>query len=104
MERRSLDDFRFILVTLDKSSPPPFFMSRIYLDFSDSDGTLTFGANLLRLIYGIVDKRIPPLALRFASDLEENMRVAGYAIRAALNAGNHKRLLELAGSNSGVWK
>jgi tetratricopeptide (TPR) repeat protein len=81
----------------------PLAANKLYADFSDySEGPL--GTNLLRLLYGIIDRPLPTEAVHFGAVFDEEVENAVAAIEAARNVGNAQRLMDLAKTESIAWE
>lgn len=104
MEQKALTSgFHYGVAKLDAVELPLFAQGKLYADFSEySEGPL--GSGLLRLLYGILNKPLSDAAVRFGDRVDQEVREAKLSIQAALNAGSHTRLLELAKSNSVGWR
>ncbi len=103
-ETRQSNDpsFRYVVVKLDTAPLPSFAQTKLWLDFSgvrEGPG----GADLLRLLYGLQDKPLPPQAVTLAAQVDDEIRKAVAAVRAARNNGDAARLVELAESTSIPW-
>ena len=101
--RQSNDpSFRFVLVKLDTVQLPFFMQAKLWLDFSDArEGPR--GAGLLRLLYGLQGKPLPPEALKLAAQVDEEVKKALAAIRAAKQNGDVEKLVELGKNESMAW-
>ena len=101
--RQSSDpSFRYVVVKLDAAPLPVFAQNKLWLDFSDArEGP--GGADLLRLLYGLQDKPLPPQAVALAVQVDDEIRNAVAAIRAARNNGDAERLIELSKNTSISW-
>jgi tetratricopeptide (TPR) repeat protein len=104
MARRNADEaFRFVIVTVDGTKVPALAAGNIRVDFSsDRDGPA--GSNLLRLLYGLNGNPLPPEAVRYAADFDDQFLTARSRIKTASELGNKKRLAELASSTDLVWQ
>lgn len=104
-ETRQSDDpsFHYVVVKLDAVKLPAAAQAKLWLDFSDSpEGPR--GSNLLRLLYGLQNKPLPPQAVKLALEVDEDTKKNLISIRAARNNGDSERLTELAQSQSLVWQ
>jgi tetratricopeptide (TPR) repeat protein len=101
--RQSADPtFRYVVVKLDGALLPNFAQAKLWLDFSEArEGPR--GASLLRLLYGLQDKPLPPQAITLADRVDDETRNAGAAIRAARNNGDAEHLIRLAAGTSIPW-
>jgi len=104
MARRNDDAaFRFVIVTVDGTKVPGLAAGSIRVDFStDRDGPA--GSNLLRLLYGLNGNPLPPDAVRFSADFDDQFLAARNRIKTASDLGNKQRLIELASSTDLVWQ
>jgi len=95
--------FHYGVAKLDHVTLPAFASARLYADFSDSpDGPQ--GSNLLRLIYGIVNKPPSDEAVRFGTQIDEEIHSAAVTAKAAREVGNVDKLIELSRTDSVAWK
>ncbi len=103
-ETRQSDDptFRYVVVKLDAAPLPAFAQTKLWLDFSEAREGPS-GAGLLRLLYGLQDKPLPPQAVALAVQVDDETRKAVAAIRAARNNGDAERLKDLAAGSSIPW-
>jgi tetratricopeptide (TPR) repeat protein len=105
LERLAADrrGFRFVPVRLDRSTLPLFAENRIFIDFADyPDGPN--GGELLRLLHAITDVQLSEEAVRFAAEQDEAAQVAANKIRAAIDIGSEKRLIDLFQSDGLPWR
>ena len=103
-ETRQSNDpsFRFVLVKLDTVQLPLIAQARLWLDFSDArEGPR--GAGLLRLLYGLQGKPLPPEAIKLAAQVDDDVQKALVAIRAARQNGDVEKLVELGKNESMAW-
>lgn len=94
--------FHFVVTRLDDAELPPFVRDSIRTDFRELRSGPT-GDGLLRLLYGLRGEALPPSAVTFAAQVDEEARQAEARIEAAVAAGAADRLLELARSDSVAW-
>ena len=106
LERLAADrkGFRFVPVTLDRSASLPLFAeNRIFLDFADyPDGPN--GGELLRLLHAIADVPLSEEAARFAAEQDEASQQAANKIKAAIDIGSAKRLIDLFQEDGLPWR
>jgi tetratricopeptide (TPR) repeat protein len=105
LERLAADrkGFRFVPLRLDRSALPVFAENRIFLDFADyPDGPN--GGELLRLLHAIADVPLSEQAARVAAEQDEAAQQAANKIRAAIDIGSEKRLIDLFQENGLPWR
>ena len=105
LERLAADrkGFRFVPIRLDRSTLPLFAENRIFIDFADyPDGPN--GGELLRLLHAIADMPLSEEAARFAAEQDEAAQLAANKIRAAIDIGSEKRLMDLFQANGLPWR
>ena len=97
------EGFRFVPLRLDRSKLPLFAENRIFLDFADyPDGPN--GGELLRLLHAVVGQPLSEQATRFASEQDEATKQAATRIKAAVDIGDAKRLVELFQVGGLPWR
>ena len=89
--------FNYLFAKLDKTKLPLFARADTYLDFSDSPDRPR-GANLLRLIAGLVGQPLTPDAARFAQEVDEAQQQALNEIEGAIKANNQAALIAFGAS------
>jgi hypothetical protein len=95
--------FRYVVVNIDGKQLPEFARQKIWIDFSDTrEGPC--GTNLLRLLYGLQGKPLPPEAVGLAAKVDEATRVALARIAGAKESGDAELLVELAASKGVEWQ
>jgi TIR domain len=95
--------FKYVVVKLDDADLPLLVKQKIWIDFSGSrDGPN--GSNLLRLLYGLQGKPLPPEAVTLASQVDQETTIALARIAAAKEAGDPGALVDLAASESLAWQ
>jgi tetratricopeptide (TPR) repeat protein len=105
LERLAADrkGFRFVPLRLDRSALPLFAENRIFLDFADyPDGPN--GGELLRLLHAIADVPLSEEAVRFAAEQDEAAQQAANKVRAAIDIGREKRLIDLFQEDGLPWR
>jgi tetratricopeptide (TPR) repeat protein len=105
LERLAADrkGFRFVPLRLDRSALPLFAENRIFLDFADyPDGPN--GGELLRLLHAIADVPLSEEAARFAAEQDEAAQQAANKVRAAIDIGREKRLIDLFQEDGLPWR
>ena len=99
--------FRYVIAKVDQAELPDLVLGKIHVDFSsDRDGPT--GSGLLRLLYGLRGgangEPLPEPAIRLSAIVDDQMKKANVAIKAARDVGNADRLLELAKSTDLAWQ
>jgi len=96
--------FRFVVAKLSAAVKlPPLVKKDVYVDFSDyPDGPQ--GGELLKLMYGVLGKPLPPEVLLAAQAIDEETRRSLATIRAAKDIGNAKRLKDAAVAGGSAWQ
>jgi len=95
-------DFHFVVIKTDQQELPLFAQNSLYEDFSKSlEGP--YGAGLLRVMYGLINKPLSEEAVRFAQAVDEETKGELIKIRGAKEIGNAERLNMLGSSNSPAW-
>ena len=97
------DSFRYVIAKLDEENLPLFARKSIWVDFSLFRGGPT-GAGLLRLLYGLRGEALPPAAVAFAAEVDEETRAAGARIEAAVSAGMAGQLVALEERGGLAWR
>lgn len=95
--------FHYVVVNIDGAELPLFAQAKIWLDFSATREGPS-GSNLLRLIYGLQGKPLPPEAVRLAVEVDDATRKALARIAAARDSGDAEALVELASSGGIAWQ
>ncbi len=95
LERKAKNNsFFFVPVKVDRTELPEFAENKIFVDFSNyPDGPN--GGDLLRLLHGIVGQSLSPEAVQFASQQDEQAKLAIAQIKAAIKNKQPQRLLAL---------
>lgn len=89
--------FKYVLAKLDDTELPFRLDDDLYIDFSDSpEGPR--GEGLLGLMCGMRGIARPPEVVALSQKIDEDSRKTLVAIRAAVEAGNPERLMEIAGA------
>jgi hypothetical protein len=95
--------FRYVVVKVDAVELPLFASQKLWIDFSSArEGPC--GSNLLRLLFGIHGKPLPPEAVGLAAEVDEETTRAIAKIAAAKEAGNAEDLVTLAGTETLAWQ
>ncbi len=104
MEQRAARDsgFHYVIAKLDEVELPPLAGAHVYVDFSACrEGPR--GTALLRLLYGVLGRALPPEAVRLATAIDEQTSDALTAIKASRTLGDTERLLALSNSDDVAW-
>ena len=106
LERLAADrkGFRFVPIRLDRSTLPLFAENRIFIDFADYPDGPNGGELLPRLLHAIADMPLSEEAARFAAEQDEAAQLAANKIRAAIDIGSEKRLMDLFQANGLPWR
>jgi hypothetical protein len=95
--------FHFVVAKLQDAKLPPTVRRAVFCDFTDyPDGPQ--GGELLRLMYGVLGKALPPEALRAAQALDDATKDAAARIQAAREIGNVAELESLAAADGMAWQ
>jgi hypothetical protein len=94
--------FRYVIGKLDRTDLPGFAAQRIFVDFSDRrEGP--GGIDILRMLYGLAGSPLPPDAVKLASEVDEELKIARTKIKAARLDGDYDGLTTLASSEHLAW-
>ena len=95
---RKSSDFHFVFAQLDDEQLPLFARDDLYIDFRESpEGPR--GVGLLRLLWGLTGKPLPPGAVALAEEVDESARRMLLEIEASVEADNAVKLVELGTSS-----
>ncbi len=95
--------FRFVVAKISDVELPPFVRKNVYLDFSEyPDGPQ--GGELLKLMYGLLGKPLPPNVLQAAQTIDEETKLSLARIRAAKEIRNIKALVQDACAENNAWQ
>lgn len=96
-------DFNFVPIKLDRAELPEFADSRIFIDFSSyPDGPN--GGELIRLVHGIVGKKMDAATVKFADEQEQASVSASEELDAAVRNGYPEDIIALSDSDTLPWK
>jgi len=96
MSTRSVSgNFRYVVANRDISQPPLFASTAIWVDFSDAAEGPS-GIGLLRVLWGLQGKTVPPQAARAAQEIDDRTRKTLMRIRALQQVGDAEEILRLA--------
>jgi hypothetical protein len=101
--RETQGRLRYGVVRLGDVELPGFAADKVYVDFPEPQ-VGPGGLPLLRLLWGVVGKPLPPEAVQFGVAVDEEIRLARNAIHSAKSAGNAERLRELARTDTVAWR
>jgi len=95
--------FQFVVVKLGGADLPPLVEKDVYVDFTDyPDGPQ--GGELLKLMYGVMAKPLPPEVLRAAQKLDDVTKESLASIRAAREIKNVAGLRDVAVTGGAAWQ
>lgn len=93
--RHANGDFPFVAVRLQNATLPSFVQGALWLDASDQrDGPR--GTSLLRLLYGLQNKPLPPEGVRLAARIDATTANDLATLRNHANARNAEQIVLLA--------
>ena len=94
--------FRYLVTKLDRSPLTGLAAGKLWVDFSDQpEGPR--GNALLRVLYGLAKKPLPPEAVKLATKVDEETSEALRDIRAGRLLGDWDRIIELSMCDSLAW-
>lgn len=102
-EREARGGFSYAVVKLGDTELPVFARGKIYAEFPEPR-VGPAGQALLRLLWSVVQKPLPPEAVKFATSVDEDTRLARLQITSALGNGNAERLVQLAATQTVAWQ
>lgn len=104
MQQRAARDpgFHYVIAKLDDVDLPPLAGAHVYIDFSACrEGPR--GTALLRLLYGVLGRPLPPKAVELTTAIDEQTSDALVAIKAARTLGDASRLVALSDNDGVAW-
>jgi tetratricopeptide (TPR) repeat protein len=94
--------FRYVIGRVDDSEIPGFAAAKLWVDFSEQpEGP--GGSGLLRLLYGLQGKPLPPEAVRRAARVDQEMRDGLFTVKAYRDAGDADGLVALSATDDMAW-
>ncbi len=97
------EGFRFVIAKLDGAKLPALAAGKLFVDFAQ-DRDAPRGTNLLTLLWGLEGKALPPEAVQLAAMVDDQSRTARAQVRAAREAGDAARLVELSRTPDLAWQ
>ncbi|SEB22708.1 toll/interleukin-1 receptor domain-containing protein [Variovorax sp. YR216] len=95
--RHANGDFSFVAVRVQDVPMPPFVQGALWIDASDQrDGPR--GTSLLRMLYGLQGKPLPPEAVRLAASIDDTTRKDLASIRSYAAGKDSEEIVRLAES------
>ena len=96
------EDFKFVIAQLDDTPLPGLFNQRLWVNFSDQPEGPS-ATNMLRLLFGLRDEPLPPIGVKMAADVDDEMRDGLLSIKAWRDIGDSDGLVELAETDNMAW-
>jgi hypothetical protein len=94
--------FRYVIGRVDDSELPDYIGAKLWVDFSQQpEGP--GGSGLLRLLYGLEDKPLPPEAVKLAARVDREMQDGLLSVKAYREIGDAEGLTTLASTNDMAW-
>jgi hypothetical protein len=82
--------FHYVVGRVDISDLPGLVRAKLWADFSQQpEGP--GGSALLKLLYGLQDKPLPPEVVKFAAKADQEMYAGLFNMSACRNAGDARR-------------
>jgi len=95
--------FRFVISRLQAADLPLFAQDSLWVDATDQrDGPR--GTSLLRLLYGLHGKPLPPSAVLLAADIDETTKRALARLKGLTDARDAEAIRQLAQSSHLGWR
>jgi hypothetical protein len=94
--------FRYVIARIDESEIAGLAATKLWIDFSKQhEGPA--GSGLLSLLYGLHNLPLPPVAVKLAAQVDEQMRDGLLNVKAAREAGDAAMLLALQETDDMAW-
>jgi tetratricopeptide (TPR) repeat protein len=94
--------FRYVIGRVDDSEITGLAASRLWIEFSGQpEGPGSNG--LLRLLYGLQGKPLPPAAVKTAAKVDEQLKVGHLGVKAAREAGDAGAMVKLSATDDMAW-
>jgi TIR domain/MAP3K TRAFs-binding domain len=94
--------FHYVIVRVDDSQMPGFAAAKLWIDFSQQpEGP--GGSGLLRMLYGLQNKPLPPEAVKLAAKVDGEMQDGLFSVKACRDAGDAEGLVVLTATNDMAW-
>jgi hypothetical protein len=94
--------FRYVIGRIDNSQVPGFAAAKLWVDFSEQpEGP--GGSGLLRLLYGLQGRPLPPEAVKMAAWVDEQMKDGLLNVKAYREGGDADGLVTLAATENMAW-
>jgi TIR domain/MAP3K TRAFs-binding domain len=94
--------FRYVIGRVDNSEITGLAATKLWVDFADQPQG-PGGSGLLRLLYGLQDKPLPPEAVKLAAKVDEEMRDGLVSVKACREAGDADGLVALTATDDMAW-
>jgi hypothetical protein len=94
--------FRYVIGRVDDTEIPGFAAAKLWVDFSQQpEGP--GGSGLLRMLYGLQNKPLPPEAVKLAAQVDKEMQDGLASVRACRDNGDADGLVALAATDDMAW-